>query len=80
VSADRQGWFADIDPEQAASEWPWQPCLQLDGGTCHSFETWFRTKQECVDYILSEIIGQGLIDDTDYSRPADPVGEDPECE
>jgi hypothetical protein len=52
------GWFADIDPDV---DHRWQPCLQL-GGWCPSMPVWFKSEQECLDFIRDEIIGQGMYD------------------
>lgn len=48
------GWFADVDTEQSA--YRWQPCLNLDAGHIPCFQVWFATKEECVDYIIKEIL------------------------
>lgn len=59
---DRQGWFADVDPEEAPRRgYEYQPCLQLEGGICLSFDVWFKTEDECVDYIRTNIIGKQLL-------------------
>lgn len=50
------GWFADIDKE-ARSDYAYQPCLQLNG-MCLSFDVWFATEEECLDFIHNEVIGQ----------------------
>jgi hypothetical protein len=55
-----RGWFADIDRD-AEPNYPWQPCLQLDG-ICHSFQVWFATEAECVAYIKEQILGRGLLE------------------
>lgn len=58
---DQTGWFADIDSDQTG-EYRWQPCLQLDGW-CPPLPVWFKTEQDCLDFIRTEVISQGIYDD-----------------
>lgn len=62
--SDRSYWFADINPEQTGSEYRWQPCLQLPVSICHSFDVWFRSEAECLDYIREYIIGADIEEQT----------------
>jgi hypothetical protein len=57
-------WYADIDPEQELKQhnYKWQPCLQTSVGA-HPLSVWFRTKEECQNYIEKEIIGATLVKD-----------------
>lgn len=41
-------WFADLSLERSG----WQPCLYT-WGCAFSFDVWFRTEAECVDWILT---------------------------
>lgn len=56
-------WFADVDPDYQDDEYRWQPCLQLDGSICHSFEVWFESEAKCRQYIAENIIGAPLEDE-----------------
>lgn len=50
-----RGWFADID-EDAPGDTQWQPCLNLESGHIPCFEVWFKTEQDCLDWIRREVI------------------------
>lgn len=64
----RQGWFADVDPdEQPSPRYPWQPVLQIDG-MCMSIDVWHANQKACEAFIRDRIIGQGMIDDSEGSR------------
>lgn len=58
------GWFADLaDEEQRDERWPWAAFLQMES-ECHRLDgTWFATKEQCEDFIRSEILGRGLLQD-----------------
>lgn len=62
-------WFADIDTEQVG-DYQWQPVLELDG-MCLSTNIWFRTKAECVAFIVDSIIGATLDPADDAEGGAD---------
>lgn len=63
----RRGWFSDIDPDGAPPDgYQWQPCLQLDG-LCLSFDVWHGSKEDCDDFILTEIIGRPFLDAVEVS-------------
>jgi hypothetical protein len=51
-----------MDAEESSSaDCQWHPCLQLEG-MCLSFDdVWFRTEQQCVDFIRREIIGKDML-------------------
>jgi hypothetical protein len=74
VSDDYPFWFADVslDDEDSAVRGMWQPCLQAMPGICHSFEIWFNTESECLEYISEYIIGAPLEGDAD-SPPEPPA-------
>lgn len=60
------GWFADVP---AVDEWadapspesPWRPYLQLDGIRV-SMNVWFRTEDDCTQFIREEVLGKGMLD------------------
>ena len=58
----KRGWFAEIDDE-AATEYKWRPVLQADGWLGELGDIWFRTEQECLDWIKTEILGHGMLVD-----------------
>jgi hypothetical protein len=60
VRSDRRGWFADLD-ESATDDFRWAPHLQADG-VIPSLDIWFRTEDECMDWIRENVIGRGLFD------------------
>lgn len=53
-------WFSDIAMRDQTHQhdYPWQPCLQLDG-MCLSLEIWFASKDECDQFILSDVVNAG---------------------
>lgn len=57
-----KGWFADVDDDETLPrEFRWQPVLDTNEGSCHSFDVWFRTEAECEEYISRCIIGAPLL-------------------
>lgn len=58
-----EGWFADIDEDKATPGFEWQPFLQT-GSSCLPIEVWFSSKQNCLDWIKTHVLGQGLYDDS----------------
>jgi len=55
------GWFADTN-DQGPKGWPWQPCLQAAEGICLSIDTYFRTKDECENFIREYILDRDMYD------------------
>lgn len=55
---DRTGWFADVaqGDDDASVHGMWQPCLETGTGHVPCFGVWFRTQQECEDYIRTQIL------------------------
>ena len=59
-----EGWYAHLDKVTVIAELnqcpAWEPRLQLDG---HSLSTciWFATEAECLQFIVTEILGQSLL-------------------
>lgn len=53
-------WFSDIAMRDQThpDDYPWQPCLQLDG-MCLSLGIWFASKDECDQFILSDVVRVG---------------------
>jgi hypothetical protein len=57
-----RGWFADLaDEEERNPRWPWQPFIQITG-SCLPLPVWFETEAECLDFIRTDIVGRGLLD------------------
>jgi len=59
------GWYAcDCvdDEEPPVDPYGWHPVLQNDSENLH-IEIWFRTKEECVAYIKTQIAGYGMYPD-----------------
>lgn len=56
----RQGWFSDAEDPPSAT-FRWQPCLQLDGW-CLSIDVWFESKEDCDNFILTNVLDQPLLD------------------
>jgi hypothetical protein len=57
-----RGWFADIDETAEGDDFRWSPHLQA-GGVIPSLDIWFRTEEECTDWIRREVIGVGEFPD-----------------
>lgn len=54
------GWFADLsDAEDRDPGFPWQPFIQITGG-CLSLDARFKTEEECMTFISSEILAHGI--------------------
>lgn len=56
------GWFAcneGDETEVSNPDFPWQPVLQLPGHQV-SLDIWFRTEDECLRFITTDVIGKGL--------------------
>lgn len=49
------GWFADWDEEAKG----WQPCIQTPALINSSLEIWFPSEEACLDFIRTEVLGQG---------------------
>lgn len=58
-------WWAEHDPDEALlPDYPWRPTLQTHDNMCHSFEgISFRSKEDCLDFIRTHIIGATLEDE-----------------
>lgn len=56
------GWFACFErgDEAVSDEYPWRPVLSL-GGYMVSTDSWFKTEDECLDFIRTQILGQPLL-------------------
>lgn len=52
-----KGWWAEEDCEEDQG---WRPVLQLDGYVA-TFDIWFRTEQDCEDWIRTSVIGAGML-------------------
>lgn len=57
------GWWSDVDNE-VAGPWNWQPVLTYDGGQLQSLEVWFRSKEECDQFIRDHVAGRPLRKDS----------------
>lgn len=58
---EKKGWFADVDPD-AGTRFIWQPCLQLEGA-CSALDIWFENEEDCLEFIRTEILPLGMLDD-----------------
>lgn len=58
-----EGWFADLDEDEPPdSPARWRPYLQI-AGCCLPLRAWFATEDDCLDFIRSSVVGQGLLDE-----------------
>lgn len=57
----RRGWFADTAPFSDSDGW--QPCLETGAGHVPCFDIWFKTEQECMNWIREYALDAGMLDD-----------------